>query len=151
MKRWLSCAHGYEVAHASKARPLTAESYPVIARTGPSTVFSWLSRQPCSILLSREAWSFLMRNRLAVPALALVFVCFVPFAAVAQQPADLLARMQAMEERIKALEAEVQTLKGQPAAAPAPTVAQAPPTAPTELAPPQAPATLGGAGGAASK
>jgi hypothetical protein len=89
-----------------------------------------------------------MTTKLAAPMLA---VCLCPFAAVAQNSAELLARMQAMEERIKALEAEVQTLKGQPAAAPAPTAAQAPPTAPAELAPPQAPVTLGGAGGAASK
>src|SRR5260370_8837966 len=58
--------------------------------------------------------------------------------------------MKAMEARIKSLEAEVQTLKSQPAtapAAPAPTtVAQAPP-APA----PQAPVSLGGAGGAAAK
>jgi cell division protein FtsB len=81
-----------------------------------------------------------MTTKLVAPAL---LACLCPFAAVAQDSAELLKRMQAMEERIKALEAEVQTLKGQPAAAPtpAPAVAQAP----------QAPATLGGAGGAASK
>jgi cell division protein FtsB len=90
-----------------------------------------------------------MTNKLVAPAL---LACLIPFNVVAQQPADLLARMQAMEERIKALEAEVQTLKGQPpAAAPAPAVAQAPQIPPAELAPPQAPTTLGGAGGAASK
>jgi hypothetical protein len=83
-----------------------------------------------------------MTTKLAAPMLA---VCLCPFAAVAQDSAELLARMQAqmqaMEERIKTLEAEVQTLKGQPPAAPAPAVAQAP----------QEPVTLGGAGGAASK
>ncbi|HEY6390580.1 MAG TPA: hypothetical protein VIX89_04855, partial [Bryobacteraceae bacterium] len=62
----------------------------------------------------------------------------------AQDSAELLARMKAMEDRIKSLEAEIQTLKGQqPAAAPAveplPAVAQA------------APVSLGGAGGGAAK
>ena len=76
-----------------------------------------------------------MTTKLIAPVLV---VCLCPFAAVAQQPAELLARMQAMEERIKALEAEVQALKGQPAAAPVPTASQAP-------------VTLGGAGGAAAK
>jgi hypothetical protein len=67
----------------------------------------------------------------------------------AQDTAELLNRMRAMEERIKTLEAEVQTLKGQPApAAPAPALPQ-----PVTPAPPQetAPVTLGGAGGAAAK
>jgi hypothetical protein len=72
----------------------------------------------------------------------------------AQDAAELLKRMQAMEARIQALEAEVQALKGQPAAATAPSP-QAPTTAP-------APAALaaqgvgqlpvyGGAGGGAAK
>jgi hypothetical protein len=90
-----------------------------------------------------------MKNSLIAPVL---IAGLISFTAEAQQPADLLARMQAMEERIKALEAEVQTLKGQPpAAAPAPAITQAPPSPPAELAPPQAPVALGGAGGAASK
>jgi hypothetical protein len=38
----------------------------------------------------------------------------------AAQDSELLTRMKAMEDRIKALEAEVQTLKGQPAAPVAP-------------------------------
>ena len=68
----------------------------------------------------------------------------------AQDNSELLARMKAMEDRIHALEAEVQSLKGAPvaAAAPAPApepLAQAP--APGEAAP----VNLGGAGGAASK
>jgi hypothetical protein len=84
-----------------------------------------------------------MTNNLIAPVLV---ACFASFAAMAQQPSEVLARMQAMEERIKALEAEVQTLKGQP-----PAVAQAPQIPPAELAPPQTPGTLGGAGGAASK
>jgi hypothetical protein len=72
------------------------------------------------------------------------------------QDADIATRMKAMEDRIRALEAEVQSLKGQQAAAPPPAaavVAEAPPRA--EAAPPQAAAqntgSLGGAGGAASK
>src|SRR5438132_974401 len=90
-----------------------------------------------------------MTTKLTAPVLV---ACLFPFAAAAQQPAELLARMQAMEERIKALEAEVQTLKGQPAAAPAPTVAQVPQAPPAEPAPqPPAPLTLGGAGAAAAK
>ena len=81
---------------------------------------------------------------------ALAVVC--PFLALGQD-ADLAARMKAMEDRIRALEAEVQSLKGQqpaaaiPAPAPAPAVAEAAPPQPA----PQSPATLGGAGGAASK
>jgi hypothetical protein len=77
--------------------------------------------------------------------------CFCSLTAVAQDSAELLARMKAMEDRIKSLEAEVQTLKGQQAAAtpvaPSPAVAQATP----ETAPPQAPVNLGGAGGGAAK
>jgi hypothetical protein len=94
-----------------------------------------------------------MAKALAAPALALVFACLHPFAAFGQDSAELLARMKAMEERIKSLEAEVQTLKNQPAPAAAPTVAQAAPPAPVEAPAPQAPApgSLGGAGGAASK
>ena len=55
----------------------------------------------------------------------------------AQDTAELLKRMQAMEERIKTLEAEVQTLKGQPAApvAPANPPAAMPPAAPTAIPP----------------
>ncbi len=87
-----------------------------------------------------------MRMKLAVTAFAVV--CLSPFYAVAQDSAELLARMKAMEERIKSLEAEVQTLKNQPAVVPAP----AAPTAPAEPAPaPQAPVSLGGAGGGAAK
>ena len=63
-----------------------------------------------------------------------VFVAQLP----AQDTAELLARMKAMEERIKTLEAEVQTLKGQP---PAPSAEQAPSPA----------VSLGGAAPAAAK
>ncbi len=91
-----------------------------------------------------------MAKRLGAPALTLLAATLYPLTAVGQDSAELLARMKAMEDRIKSLEAEVQTLKSQPAtapAAPAPTtVAQAPP-APA----PQAPVSLGGAGGAAAK
>ncbi|MEO8597519.1 MAG: hypothetical protein ABI759_29645 [Candidatus Solibacter sp.] len=74
----------------------------------------------------------------------------------AQDTTELLNRMKAMEDRIRTLEAEVQTLKGQPAAvvpaapspAPAPAdVAQAP----APVMPQTGPAALGGAGGAAAK
>src|SRR5260370_10628890 len=92
----------------------------------------------------------LMACRLGAPPLTLMAATLYPLTAVGQDSAELLARMKAMEDRIKSLEAEVQTLKSQPAtapAAPAPTtVAQAPP-APA----PQAPVSLGGAGGGAAK
>jgi hypothetical protein len=104
-----------------------------------------------------------MTKGLALPALALLLGIFAPFAVVAQDSAELLARMKAMEERIKSLEAEVHTLKGDqaatqaalttatPTAAPAPTVAQTslPPEAPAAVS--QAPTILGGAGGGAAK
>ncbi|MEP6961037.1 MAG: hypothetical protein ABI995_03105 [Acidobacteriota bacterium] len=83
---------------------------------------------------------------------SLLYFCLMPGAAWAQDSAELLTRMKAMEDRIRTLEAEVQTLKGQPPATPVAvptTVAQAPPVA---LAPEAATTpTLGGAGGAASK
>jgi hypothetical protein len=100
----------------------------------------------------------------AIPALALLLGILTPFAVVAQDSAELLARMKAMEDRIKSLEAEVQTLKGDQAATQAaltattPAVAQpAAPTVAQTAAPVEAPAvsqtpvSLGGAGGAASK
>lgn len=85
----------------------------------------------------------------------------------AQDTTELLNRMKAMEDRIQALEAEIQTLKSQQAPSPgavqAPAVAQAPPTeqAPPPAAP-QAPTSAatpaggqlpvyGGANAAASK
>jgi len=89
-------------------------------------------------------------------------------ALAAQDNAELLNRIAAMENRIKALEAEVQTLKTQSVAAPAPTQPAAPPAAappavaaqqpvppeqpeqPGEQGPVTAP-QLGGAGGAAAK
>ena len=64
---------------------------------------------------------------------------------------ELLNRMKAMEDRIKALEAEVQTLKGQPA----PRVRRLRPRTPvlrrTQEAAAAAAPQLGGAGGAAAK
>src|ERR1700704_1955966 len=101
-------------------------------------------------ILSKQNRSSLMRKWTALPSLVLIAACLCPLTAVAQDSAELLARMKAMEDRIKSLEAEVQTLKGQQAAAPvapAPAVAQAVP----EAAPPQAPVSLGGAGGGAAK
>ena len=86
-----------------------------------------------------------------------IAACLLAFPAAAQDTADLLNRMKAMEERIKSLEAEVQTLKaGQPAAAAA--VVLAPPVAPAPVPPPAPPPeqataapSLGGAAGGASK
>jgi len=93
-----------------------------------------------------------MRMFLLTPIVAGLFA----FPAAAQDSTELLNRMKAMEERIKALEAEVQTLKaGQPAAAAA--VVPAPLAAPEPVPPParvaeQTPApSLGGAAGGASK
>ena len=75
-----------------------------------------------------------------------------PFAGRAQDNAELLVRMKAMEDRIHALEAEVQALKGSQAATPvAPVQQAAAPVAPIEPEPTQAPVALGGAGGAAAK
>src|SRR5260370_37031997 len=91
-----------------------------------------------------------MRKWTALPLLVLIAACFCPLKAVAQDPAELLARMKAMEERIKSLEGEVQTLKSQQAAAPgtpvvspSPAIAHASP----EAVAPQVPVCLGGAGG----
>jgi hypothetical protein len=82
-----------------------------------------------------------------------------PLCAAAQDSADVLARMKAMEARIQALEMEIQALKGQapqpaPAAASAPQAApagQAPPVPAVEAQAPQSAGVLGGAGGAAAK
>jgi len=92
-----------------------------------------------------------------------MFVVAVVFPlCAAAQDSEVLARMKAMEDRIQALEMEIQALKGQPAGSPAaaappagPTAAQAPQTAlaaqaQAQGAQPQA-SVLGGAGGAASK
>jgi hypothetical protein len=97
----------------------------------------------------------------AAPAWALVAALLSPFALFSQDSAELLTRMKAMEERIKSLEAEVQTLKSQQAASPvpgtpapgtpAPAVAQAPPPAPVEQSAPVPQPTLGGVGGGAAK
>jgi hypothetical protein len=94
------------------------------------------------------------------PVAALVFARHLP----AQDSTELLNRMKAMEERIRALEAEVQTLKSQQAAAPVPPQAAAPipqqaaqalpqpmPVAPVPQAIPPDTTQLGGAGGAAAK
>ena len=97
-----------------------------------------------------------MRKYISAPALA----CLFAGGLAAQDTTELLNRMRAMEDRIKALEAEVQSLKGQPAAAAAvqqPAVPQ--PAVPEPAATPPGPAPqdlagqprLGGAGGAAAK
>ncbi len=108
---------------------------------------------------------------------AVVMSLFSPLLIPAQDTAELVGRMKAMEEKIKALEAQVQDLKGQQsaltaavtAAAPAPGAPQQPAEAPTAaqiptaapqaapgaLAAPQMPAgplpVYGGASAAASK
>jgi len=70
----------------------------------------------------------------------------------AQDTTELLNRMKAMEDRIHALETEVQTLKGQQTAAVAPQPQPAAVAAPVVAqAPPPEPVSLGGAGGAAAK
>jgi cell division protein FtsB len=86
-------------------------------------------------------------------ALAFAVVLELASALQAQDNAELLQRMSAMEQRIKALEAEIQTLKGQqPAPAPVtPPAAATPPAAPLAG---QTPGTLpnyAGAAAAASK
>src|ERR1043165_254824 len=81
--------------------------------------------------------------------LAPLAACLLAGPLAAQDNAELLNRMKTMEDRIKALEAEGQALKGQQAA---PT-----PVAPVAAAPepvvPQAPGgpTLGGLGAGAAK
>jgi hypothetical protein len=87
----------------------------------------------------------LIRTFILAPAVACLFVLELP----AQDSAELLNRMRAMEDRIKALEAEVQTLKGQPAVAPIP--AQPVPVPVPVVSAPQEPVNLGGAGPAAAK
>lgn len=97
-----------------------------------------------------------MKTQCTLATLALLAAGLCPTAAMAQDSADLLERLKAMESRIIALEAEVASLKGQPAPA-----AQASPAAPpAEVSAQAAPAaqvaagpapTLGGAGGAAAK
>ena len=96
-----------------------------------------------------------------IPGFAALVVCLSPLAVLGQDSAELLARMKAMEDRIKSLEAEVQELKGQQAAvtaaltaatpAPAPSPAQPATPAPAEQAATQPSVTLGGAGPAAAK
>jgi hypothetical protein len=74
-----------------------------------------------------------------------------PLCVAAQDSAQVLARMKAMEDRIQALEMEIQALKGgQPAVSAAAQVPQAAPAAAPQGAP-QTTSVLGGAGGAASK
>ena len=93
---------------------------------------------------------------------AILTACLSPLAAFGQEPADLQARMKAMEDRIKSLEAEVQELKGQQAAmtaaltaatpaAPPAAPAPAQPAVPAEQAGAQPSVALGGAGPAAAK
>jgi len=87
------------------------------------------------------------RSRILILLVGAAFLW--PTAGQAQDNSELLARMKAMEDRIHALEAEVQALKG------AQVTAQTAPAQPT-AAPPAAPAepapvALGGAGGAAAK
>jgi hypothetical protein len=94
-----------------------------------------------------------MMKRLTVLTLAMASAGLWPTALRAQDNTEILNRMKAMEDRIRALEAEVQSLKGaQAAAAPAPPATQAAASAaPVESPSAQGQVSLGGAGGAASK
>jgi hypothetical protein len=67
----------------------------------------------------------------------------------AQDTAELLARIKAMEDRINALETEVRTLKEQPAQPPPAPAAPAPQEVAAQV--PSAPQSIGGAAGAAAK
>jgi hypothetical protein len=86
-----------------------------------------------------------------VPVAIFLFAAALP----AQDNAELLNRMKAMEERIHALETEVQTLKAQQIAVAAPQLQPQPAPEPlAQIAPPAeaaAPVSIGGAGGAAAK
>jgi cell division septum initiation protein DivIVA len=91
-----------------------------------------------------------------VAAYLLAALSFSPISAFAQESADLLARMKAMEDRIKSLEAEIQELKGQQAATTAALTAATPapppsPPAMAQVAAAQTQPALGGAGPAAAK
>ena len=87
-----------------------------------------------------------------ISLLALGMACLFTGCLAAQDNADLLNRMKAMEARIQALEAEVQGLKAQQAAmAAAPPAPAAAPAVAPEAAVPVAAPQLGGAGGAAAK
>ncbi len=105
-----------------------------------------------------------MRILMLAPALACLFTSL----STAQDNTELLNRLKAMEERVRALEAEVQNLKAQqaavsqppavppaqgtpPAAAVAGQIAQQAAPAAPEVAPPAAAPQLGGAGAAAAK
>src|ERR1700676_5180379 len=88
---------------------------------------------------------------LSILTLAVGSAGLFPFALRAQDNSEILNRMKAMEDRIRTLEAEVQSLKGAPAAPAPPAVQAAVPAAPVESPSAQAQVSLGGAGGAASK
>ena len=98
-----------------------------------------------------------MRIHGRFPALSAGLLCLSAFA-VAQNTNDMAARMAAMEDHIKALEAEIQELKVQQAATTAALTAATPPAPSAQVAPQaeiaatqQATTTLGGAGPAAAK
>jgi hypothetical protein len=97
-----------------------------------------------------------MTKAMITPALVAGFCCLSSVAVQAQDSSQLLMRMQAMEDRIRMLEAEVETLKaaqiGVPGSPSSALVPSPPPTvAPAATAPAQAAIALGGAGGAAAK
>ena len=69
----------------------------------------------------------------------------------AQDSAEILNRMKAMEARINALETELRTLKAERVAQAAPPAAPLPPPPVEMAATPEPPRQLGGAGGAAAK
>ena len=94
----------------------------------------------------------MMRRLILIPGLLCLFEGMLP----AQDVAEVLRQMKAMQERIQALEKEVETLKSERtptgnAAAVAQQPTAAPPAAPEPFTQPTEPVQLGGAGGAAAK
>src|ERR1700730_6962029 len=98
-----------------------------------------------------------MVRRYRIPGFVVALAGLGALAAVAQDSGELLARMKAMEDRIKSLETELQELKGRQAATtaaltaatpapPAPAIAQALPAVTAEQASAQPSVALGGAG-----
>jgi len=93
-----------------------------------------------------------MTKRQVVSVVAGIAIGLFPVGAMAQDSADLVGRMKAMEDRIVALETEIRTLKGQQAATVTPAAApDASSNAAPSIAPPAVEPSLGGAGGAAAK
>ncbi len=97
----------------------------------------------------------MVRRLILVPGLG----CILAGLLVGQDVAEVLRQMKTMQDRIQALEKEVETLKSgktpaeKAAASPRPSVpiSPPPPVQPEALAQPPEPVQLGGAGGAAAK